>query len=471
MAIDKVVDSAQLDAAMTATANAIRTQGGTSAQIEWKQTTGFAEAIGALSNITLTSIEIVTPPSKTQYAVGESPDTTGAVLKATYSNGATRTLTSGWTASFDFGGTGSATLSDSAVTFQLTEGGHTATCDSPIEVLNPITISATVETGRAVVDTRTLRAITYYDGDYIAVETTSAEQVYFFKVPKDSPTNIGSAYISNTSRPYPASCVAADGTYVYVGVTLGRGTTPYSNRYLLKIPQADLFSGTWNYTSWNGEGYSIEAISGLDATNGYFTIVGSKNGVGSIGRVIPTAGTSSFSAFSGQAPFDDVCAAGAGVVFVSEEDARISYAANTATYSSRWITVDNAPPVKVAANGSTVVTLTRGNTVGNTFYSARNVDISSGTPSVTGRYATGKVADENAEIVGLEAVGDYFVVVSKSTDGSTWMAVLQPSKEVTYTRMYQLNVTNPVALCKTDDGVTVVGQVNGKYTITQLTVE
>lgn len=78
MAIDKVVDSAQLDAAMTATANAIRTQGGTSAQIEWKQTTGFAEAIAAISTssleivVTVTSGATVTATKGSQSVSGTS---------------------------------------------------------------------------------------------------------------------------------------------------------------------------------------------------------------------------------------------------------------------------------------------------------------------------------------------------------------------------------------------------------------
>ena len=48
MAVDMLVDSTALDAALTATANAIRTKGGTSAQIAFDDETGFAAAIAAL---------------------------------------------------------------------------------------------------------------------------------------------------------------------------------------------------------------------------------------------------------------------------------------------------------------------------------------------------------------------------------------------------------------------------------------
>ena len=46
MAIDKLVDSAQLDADLTSVANAIRTKGGTSAQLSFPS--GFVSAINAI---------------------------------------------------------------------------------------------------------------------------------------------------------------------------------------------------------------------------------------------------------------------------------------------------------------------------------------------------------------------------------------------------------------------------------------
>lgn len=48
MALDKLVDSSQLDADLTSVANAIRTKGGTSAQLSFPQ--GFVDAVGAISS-------------------------------------------------------------------------------------------------------------------------------------------------------------------------------------------------------------------------------------------------------------------------------------------------------------------------------------------------------------------------------------------------------------------------------------
>lgn len=65
MAIDKAVDSAQLNGAMTATANAIRAAGGTTGSIAWNQTTGFASAVSNLGGGFYPSLLITAPTGHT----------------------------------------------------------------------------------------------------------------------------------------------------------------------------------------------------------------------------------------------------------------------------------------------------------------------------------------------------------------------------------------------------------------------
>lgn len=48
MALDKLVDSAKLDGALKATADAIRAKTGESDPILWDEDTGFADAIDAM---------------------------------------------------------------------------------------------------------------------------------------------------------------------------------------------------------------------------------------------------------------------------------------------------------------------------------------------------------------------------------------------------------------------------------------
>ncbi len=60
MAYDKVVDSGKLDAAMTATANAIRAKGGSADKIDWDETTGFSFNVSKLPEPTK-EVEQATP--------------------------------------------------------------------------------------------------------------------------------------------------------------------------------------------------------------------------------------------------------------------------------------------------------------------------------------------------------------------------------------------------------------------------
>lgn len=74
MALDKLVDSAQLDGALTATANAIRVKTGDSGTIAWNSSTGFANAVGDIqAGATVTALSVTengtyTAPSGTAYS-------------------------------------------------------------------------------------------------------------------------------------------------------------------------------------------------------------------------------------------------------------------------------------------------------------------------------------------------------------------------------------------------------------------
>lgn len=58
----------------------------------------------------VSKIVIATPAKKTEYKVGESLDTTGLTLKVTYNTGDTKTVSSGFTAKYDFSEAGDKTV-------------------------------------------------------------------------------------------------------------------------------------------------------------------------------------------------------------------------------------------------------------------------------------------------------------------------------------------------------------------------
>ena len=70
---------------------------------------------------TVTGISVKTQPAKTEYWVGESLNTTGLTLTATYSDGSTKTITEGFTVS------GFSSTTDGTKTVTVTYEGKTAT--------------------------------------------------------------------------------------------------------------------------------------------------------------------------------------------------------------------------------------------------------------------------------------------------------------------------------------------------------
>ena len=72
MAYDKLIDSAKLDAAMNATADAIRGKTGGSADIPWDESTGFSSAISTIPVGSKTQTKTVTPGASAQVVKPDS---------------------------------------------------------------------------------------------------------------------------------------------------------------------------------------------------------------------------------------------------------------------------------------------------------------------------------------------------------------------------------------------------------------
>lgn len=78
---------------------------------------GFGRVSESRKNVTLESIEITTPPSKTDYEEGESFDTTDMVISAKYSNGSSKVVTN-----YTYAPQTALKISDTAITITYTEG-------------------------------------------------------------------------------------------------------------------------------------------------------------------------------------------------------------------------------------------------------------------------------------------------------------------------------------------------------------
>lgn len=77
----------------------------------------------------LSSIAVTTAPTKTTYSVGDTFDTTGMVVTATYSDSTTKAVTD-----YTYSPTGALAASDTAITISYTEDGVTKTTSQAITV-------------------------------------------------------------------------------------------------------------------------------------------------------------------------------------------------------------------------------------------------------------------------------------------------------------------------------------------------
>lgn len=482
MAVDKVVDSTQLDAAMTATAAAIRTAGGTSARIAWDKDTGFAAAISNLSNVKLTSLEVVTPPTKTSYYPMESFDISGLVLKATYSNGATREITDAWKYTISPANNGTPptfSIDSEYVTVSYTEGGVTLSVRIDITILNPISESAAVATGLSVNNDAPLRAITYYDGRYLAVETASAtEQFYKSNFTKAAPTTVTRTGY-NANRPYPANAIITDGNLVWIGNTTDRSVAPYSNRYLLRAPYSTFITtASDSLNVFAVSGVKINACAGW--VSGYCWFVGKDGSGNSFVARCASDGSVSTQTYSGIGELTDVCIAGGFLVAISRASKKIIILRNPTgawtadIYPLDYGESDMIDPVAIAYCGGSgdmprdmfVVGILNGE------YKLIRYFIPASSGFTRSALKTILPTAEVADVVGLKCIGGYVVASVQKTDGASIMVVLHVDTGMAtalHSKSFAMSVASPVLSCAADGGMTVIGKADGKYTLTQLT--
>lgn len=85
---------------------------------------------GTVEEKTLSKIEVTKNPNKTKYKVGEKIDTTGMIVKATYSDGSSKEITN-----YTYSPIEKLSLTDKKITIKYTEGEKTETTTVAIEVV------------------------------------------------------------------------------------------------------------------------------------------------------------------------------------------------------------------------------------------------------------------------------------------------------------------------------------------------
>ena len=112
-----------------------------------------------VQDVTLSGIAIASNPTKTSYYVGDTLDTTGLKLTATYNNGTTQTITGGFTC------TPTALSTAGVQTVTVSYGGKTATFTVKVELSVPPFITLTFDPTDGVLDLADTPEKTVYPGE------------------------------------------------------------------------------------------------------------------------------------------------------------------------------------------------------------------------------------------------------------------------------------------------------------------
>jgi hypothetical protein len=150
---------------------------------------------------TLVSIAITTQPNKTTYKVGESLDTAGMKVTATYSDGSNTAEVTGWTTS---GFNSAAPAANQTVTVSYTEGGVTQTAtftvtitasDKPADLPDNASYSDAIAKLDAIIE-----FCNAHPGNETVKGTAQTRKTELQNIPETSWSGIASSYISQINR-------------------------------------------------------------------------------------------------------------------------------------------------------------------------------------------------------------------------------------------------------------------------------
>ena len=401
--------------------------------------------VGGGGSIRLSSISIVTQPSKTSYNHGESFATAGMVVQATYSNGATKTVTN-----YTYSPSGALKFTNTQVIITYTEGGISKTASQAISVGAPVVITHSRNFANSA---GTLKGVAKYNNYYLLVGNDAGHNV---KGEIVSSIGTAEAWQINSTGTYPVRGMVVRGSIVDMAVTDKYGGSLYKNRYKIGMTVENFLAKSTIFSYFASEGVRLNCAANGNNSYAYF---GGKNASGqtyiSYSANTAAVNSASWQTFGSHGEVIDIsCCADSGGT------ARMSLLTDKGSILIKTLGTSGATTaVKMESVGTGATKAGMIPVSGSDLYRCAYTEVYNGGYTLRSIYGGGGhrrssvFASSDCTILGVGAVGNYAVVVFADASGNGKIYV---NEDGTSGAVYSLGTLAPTVMCSISDGIAVV---------------
>lgn len=409
---------------------------------------------GGGSNIRLSKIEIISPPEKINYKHGEQFSSTGMIIQASYSNGATKMVTN-----FMCLPSRALKFTDEKITVVYAENGITRSVEQPISVGSPVVITDV----RQLPYTYNLKGCGKYNNQYLMIGNDASWNIYGTIAPVSGQVN---SYKMNVSGTYPAAGMLVTDTRIDIPLTDKYGGALYKNRYKIALTVADFLARKQGFQVTTGANVRMNCIT--EGGNGYIYTGGkgvhgescvayvSKSAAVNTNLTVPSLG--SYGEIIDIASCKD--STGASHLAALTEKGNVLYKdLNTSGGLSGSLIAQGSNIVK-AGMVPDDTEMYRGVFVSaesnNDFY------LFSTNPYGQTRVSRPAIASGDSTILGVGAIDNYAIVVFADAAGN---AKIYVNEDWENGKTYSLGAMAPLAMCKIENGIGVICKTNTANTL------
>ena len=401
---------------------------------------------GGGGGIKLASIAITTPPTKTSYKHGEQFSSAGMTVRATYSNGATKTVSN-----FTCLPNRALEFTDEKITVVYAENGITRSSEQLISVGSPVVITDV----RQLTLTGNLKGCGKHNDQYLVVTNDENWNLYGYTVPAspDEPVN---GYKMNASGTYPAAGMLVTNTRIDIPVTDKYGGTLYKNRYKIALTVADFLAKKQGFQVTSEVNVRMNCIT--EGGNGYIYTGGKRASASCIAYVSKSAGISTnptVLVFGSNGEIIDIASCkdstGASHLAALTENDKIllkDLSASGGLSGSSIIQISNTVKVGMLPDDTEMYRCACVYKESNNDFYLRSVN-----PNGSSKISMSAITSGDSTILGVGAIDNYAIVVFADAAGN---AKIYINEDWEHGKTYSLDALTPLAMCKIQNGICVI---------------